>query len=152
MYNWLLEEWFSHFENLGDAIRRKLQCMSITSILRMVPEPDYSNFILNHLQLLMNMWVNVVLELRGEEENDVNVDCLVYGNTGRALSYVESPEDARRRNMTLTDIVHTVRLPGYIRTHLQEAVNACEGKFEEEWLVNVDLDVVKAFMGLGIMQ
>lgn len=65
----------------------------------------------------------------------------------------ESPEDARTRAMTATDEVHTIKVPEFVKHHLQQAITAAGGyeKFQEQWLVNVDQDVVKAFAKLGVM-
>jgi hypothetical protein len=53
----------------------------------------------------------------------------------------------------LADVVLAAHMAGYIRTHLQDAVNAREVKFQEDLLANVDpeLDVVAAFMELLTM-
>lgn len=55
--------------------------------------------------------------------------------------------------MIYTDPVHTVNIIQFIREHLQHVITACGGydKFRDEWLVNVDKDVVEAFGKLGIM-
>lgn len=55
--------------------------------------------------------------------------------------------------MIYTDPVHTVNIITFIRDHLQHAVETCGGqdRFREEWLVNVDKEVIEAFGKLGIM-
>ena len=65
----------------------------------------------------------------------------------------EAPEDARRRQLLYSDPVHTVNLLNSIRDHLKFAVSAVGGEeqFQQEWLVNVDKDVVAAFAALGLM-
>lgn len=52
-----------------------------------------------------------------------------------------------------SDPVHTINLQQFIKYHLDNAINRCGGgdRFQEEWLVNVDKDVVKSFGELGIM-
>ena len=148
---WLLEEWFSHFENVGDPSRRKLMCLALTKLL-----DTNQPFILLNLQSLMTIWTDVITELR-EDEQDASGDSLVYSNgdvpTGAMDGGPEAPEDARRRRMTYSDPVHTVNLPGFVRQQLERVVVACGGeqRFQEEWLVNVDRDVLGAFSKLGIM-
>ncbi len=76
--------------------------------------------------------------------------CLVYKPLTEPP---ESPEGERRRNATYTDPVHTINLGQYIKHHLSQVIVGCGGEheFREQWLVNVDKDVVKAFSALGIM-
>ncbi|SMR41431.1 unnamed protein product [Zymoseptoria tritici ST99CH_1E4] len=143
---WLLEEWFSHFENIGDPSRRKLMCMALTKLLE-TNQP----FILLSLQSLMSMWTDVISELR-EDAADVTGDSLVYTSNG-AGEAAESPEDARRRVLTEVDVVHSVNLPEFIKHYLQGAIAASGGyeQFQAGWLVNVDKEVVKSFSELGII-
>ena len=147
---WLLEEWFSHFENIGDPKSRKLMCLALTKLLG-TRQP----FILLNLQSLVSMWTDVVTELRGDSEDPME-DSLMY-NPDREQEKTEShgsesPEDTRRTELTFSDQVHTVQLPQWINYHLREAITGCGGDqaFQEQWLVNVDQDVVKGFTELGI--
>lgn len=80
-------------------------------------------------------------------------DSLVYRDDNAARDGAEAPEDARRRALTYSDDVHTTNLTEFIKHHLQQAIAASGGneQFQEQWLVNVDQDVVKAFSALGIM-
>ncbi|MBE7181415.1 MAG: hypothetical protein INR71_09450 [Terriglobus roseus] len=59
----------------------------------------------------------------------------------------------RRVQLSSSDPIHTVNLIPFIRDRLQQAIAACGGEkaFQDEWLVNVDKDVVKAFGSLGII-
>lgn len=148
---WLLEEWFSHFENIGDPSRRKLMCLALTKLLS-TSQP----FILGSLQSLMTLWTDMVNELR-EEGDAPNADSLVYGSADEFRttdpSVPEAPEDERRRALTFADPVHTVRTPQWIAHYLQMAIQAAGGQeaFQSEWLVNVDKDVIAAFGKLGIL-
>lgn len=145
---WLLEEWFDHYDTIGDPSRRKLMCMALTKLLE-TNQP----FILLNLQLLMSIWTGVVTELR-EDDADINGDSLVFGEaTGASGEVVESPEDARRRVLTMADDVHTINLTEFIKHHLQQAIGAAGGmeSFQEQWLANVDKEVVEGFSKLGIM-
>lgn len=156
---WLLEEWISHFENIGDPSRRKLTALALTKLL----ETDQP-WILQHLQSLMSIWTSVVVELR-EEAADIDVDpsaptkdplsdSLVYTSTASedvaAGASPEAPEDSRRRDLSNSDPVHRFGVPMWIKHYLGEAVGR-RADFQEEWLARVDADVVKAFGTLGIM-
>lgn len=146
----LLEEWFSHFENIGDPSRRKLMCLALTKLLE-----TNQSFILVNLQSLMTIWTDVITELR-EDAEDTTGDSLVYSNGDAAHPTdggPEPPEDVRRRHMTYSDAVHAISLQGFVKKQLQRTINACGGfeRFQQEWLVNVDQDVLAAFSKLGIM-
>lgn len=139
---WLLEEWFSHFENIGDPGRRKTMALALTKLLE-TQQP----WILLSLQSLMTVWTDVVTELR-EDATDASGDSMVY--QAPAAEGPEAPEDARRRALSNSDPVHTVALPVWIKHYLGQVVSSIPN-FQEEWLANVDQDVVKAFGALGIM-
>lgn len=146
---WLLEEWFSHLENVGDPGRRKLMCLALTKLLQ-TNQP----FILLSLQLLMTVWTDVVTELREDAANPSG-DSLVYSVDVQPdpADGPRAPEDDRNRESTQQDEVHSIPLPQWITMHLQQSIAAGGGeqRFQEEWLVNVDRDVLKAFGELGIM-
>ncbi|KAK3696988.1 hypothetical protein LTR37_017695 [Vermiconidia calcicola] len=149
---WLLEEWFSHFENVGDPSRRKLMCLALTKLLE-----TNQSFALVNLQSLMTVWTDIITELR-EEDADANADSLVYSTdgAGAAQGYdgsPEAPEDTRRRELSYSDVVHTVNLPGFVKQHLEQAIAAAGGsqRFQDEWLVNVDRDVLEGFSRMGIV-
>ena len=147
---WLLEEWFSHLENVGDPSRKKLMCLALTKLLQ-TNQP----FILLNLQSLMTVWTDVITELR-EGVEDTTGDSLVYSTwdvTPQPEGTIEAPEEVRRREMLYGDVVHTVHLPDFVQRCLEGAITACGGaeRFQTEWLVNVDRDVLQAFSGLGVM-
>ena len=64
-----------------------------------------------------------------------------------------SPGAIRRSDLMYADIVHTVNLGEFVNYHLNSVIGKCGGfqAFQQEWLVNVDEDVTKAFAELGIM-
>ena len=60
---WLLDEWFSQFENIGHPSMRKLHCMALTKLLEL-NEP----WVTGRLQDLMTVWTDVVSELQADGE------------------------------------------------------------------------------------
>ena len=52
---WLLDEWFSHIDDIGHPESRKLNCLALTSLFE-TGEP----FILGRLQSLMSVWTDVI--------------------------------------------------------------------------------------------
>ena len=143
---WLLEEWFDHADNTGDPGRRKLFCLALTKLLE-TNQP----WILIKLQDLMTMWTDVITELTDGNE-DKSTDSLVYKPLENIPEH-ESPEDKRRRQLTYSDPVHVINLNDFVRQYVQQAIQANGGpeQFQNEWLVNVDKDVVQAFGALGIV-
>lgn len=153
--HWLLEEWFSHTEDISDPSRRKLMAMALTRLLDL-----HQPFILSRLQNLMSMWTDVIMELT-EGNDDKSVDCLVYaahGATGNGVTSFEttelkSPEEDRRQALFEQDPVHQVNLLQLVREALMNCIQRCGGEenFRNEWLVNVDKEVVTAFGALGVL-
>ena len=91
---WLLVEWFSHFENIGNPITKKLHCLALTSLLDLGPH----KWILTHLQDLMTVWTDVVTEcVEVPEEGGEGKDTLIYQNPEELASETDSPEDVRKR-------------------------------------------------------
>lgn len=158
--NWLLEEAFSHFDNVADPSRRKLLTLALTSLLS-TAQP----FILTHLQDLMTLWTSVITELRDSYDESATpsatslnplADSLVYQTPGPANAEeaaAETPEDARRRELVNADVVRTVSVAEGVRHFLGGVVQAVggEGVFTAEWVGNVDREVVDAFGELGVM-
>ncbi|QIW98451.1 hypothetical protein AMS68_003969 [Peltaster fructicola] len=140
---WLLEEWFNHFENIGDPSRRKLMCLALTKLL-----DTNQPWILVSLQSLMTMWTDVVRELYEDSQEQMG-DTLIKADVERPDG-PEAPEDLRRREMSLTDPVHSIHTIAWIKHHLQQVI-AAQPHFQDEWVVNVDKEVVKAFSELGII-
>lgn len=160
---WLLEEWFSHLDNIGDPSRRKLMTLALTRLFATGHPAMLAN-----LQLLMSLWTGLVTELcepdpsnqnpgAGDAKPDLSSDSLVYADpVGLRVVEPDAPEDPemeRRRMLQWHDEVHRVALPSAIREALGAAIGACGGEqaFSSEWLANVDKDVVSAFGQLGIM-
>ncbi|KZF24473.1 ARM repeat-containing protein [Xylona heveae TC161] len=144
---WILDEWFSHFENVGDPDKRKLMCLALTRLLE-----SGETWILSRLQDLIIMWTDVIIELQ-EGAEDKGGDLIYWDAEGLKPDTPEAPEDERRRNLTFTDPVHTINAIDFIRSHVQHAITACGGQevFQQMWLANVDQDVIASFGKLGIV-
>ena len=56
--DWLLEEWFGHIENIGDAPNKKLMCLVLTRFLE-----GAQPWMLGRLQSLIGIWTDVLGEL-----------------------------------------------------------------------------------------
>ncbi|GAB7346328.1 hypothetical protein MBLNU457_5045t1 [Dothideomycetes sp. NU457] len=152
---WLLQEWFSHLDNIGDPGRRKLMALAITKLLE-----TNNTVVLQNLQLLMTMWSDVITELREDvngELMNVMADSLVFEDSEQLRQVeegvLEAPEDIRRRELSFADPVHRIRLQEWVQKYLKMAIQNAGGEqaFQNEWLVNVDRVVIEAFGELGII-
>ncbi|KAJ5084640.1 hypothetical protein NUU61_009219 [Penicillium alfredii] len=164
---WLLTEWFLHYDNIGSVNQKKLHALGLTQLLALQgpatnpshppPPPSY---ILAHLQSYLTMWTDLITEL-ADGSSDPNADYLVYWNapTGSVTavpeqsSEAEQPEAQRRSEWQSADAIHRYPIRDFVRHRLQELIVACGGaqRFQEEWLVNVDTEVVSAFGALGLL-
>ncbi|KAF2756247.1 ARM repeat-containing protein [Pseudovirgaria hyperparasitica] len=147
---WLLEEWFSHFENIADPPRRKLMALLFARLME-----TNADWILAKLQDLMTVWTDVIIELT-DGTNDQSTDCLVWAppDPNTVDLSAQTPEDARMSVLVYADVVHTVNIVALVRERIQASITLCGGqeRFHELWLVNVDKEVIAAFSKLeGVM-
>ena len=164
---WLLTEWFAHYDNIGSANQKKLHVLALTQLLALqAPSNDHSGprpppaFILNHLQSYLTVWTDIIVEL-AEGGTDPNADYLVYWSAPSGSETanpenseeVETPENRRRREWESTDAIHRFPIRDFVRQRLEQVIISCGGaqRFQEEWLVNVDSEVVSAFGALGLI-
>ncbi|ODH45246.1 hypothetical protein ACO22_00242 [Paracoccidioides brasiliensis] len=163
--NWILMEWFSHFDNMGDINRKKLHALALTHLLSIngpsTPPPAY---LLNHLQSYLVVWTDLIRELSEGTSYDPNDplggDYLIVWNAGSVTGEPdekyqanEPPETTRRRTWSNADPIHKINLRHFVTENLRGVVGACGGidKFRDEWLVNVDREVVNGFGELGVL-
>ncbi|KAL8735368.1 MAG: hypothetical protein Q9166_000913 [cf. Caloplaca sp. 2 TL-2023] len=143
--SWLLSEWFRHLDNISHPEKKKLNCLAVTKLLQ-TGQP----WIMEHLQDLMAVWTEVVIELYDNEER--KDDCLVYWDAEAFKGANETAEVERHRKLMFEDPVHRLDLKSFIRDHLQHAIDFSGGHetFQAQWVINVDNDVLQEFGKLGI--
>ncbi|KAL8669754.1 MAG: hypothetical protein Q9168_005669 [Polycauliona sp. 1 TL-2023] len=143
--SWLLSEWFRHLDNISHPEKKKLNCLAVTALLQ-TGQP----WILIRLQELMAVWTEVVVELYDDDER--KDDCLVYWDPEATKGAKETAEQEGQRKLMFADPVHRIDLKPYIREHIQHAIAASGGNeaFQNQWVVNVDKDVLQEFSKLGI--
>lgn len=175
-FSWLLTEWFFHFDNIGSVTHKKLHALALTQLLTVngtSPSSPPPSYVLNNIQSYLTVWTDIITELAEGAENDPNDprggDYLIFwddsnsnsnqNSSGRneegAGKYQETepPETTRRRSWSNMDAVHKINIRNFVREKVQGLVMACGGeeRFRDEWLVNVDREVVNAFGALGLM-
>ncbi|KAF7589321.1 hypothetical protein BBP40_004474 [Aspergillus hancockii] len=155
---WILTEWFLHYDNIGSTTQKKLHALALSQLLSLNgPDTQPPPYILNHLQSYLNIWTDIVTELAEgtESENDPRAgDHLVFWNTAKTGKWDENepPENERRRHWDNSDILHKINIRDFVRDRLRSLIVGCGGeqRFQEEWLLNVDREVVAAFGALGL--
>ena len=101
VFGWLLKEWFTHFQDMGNTERRKLTCIALTKLFEV---DGLKERLLGHLQDYIVTWTDVISECMEFENDDPSTegrDCMVYDNIEK-LRYEgmpETPEDERRRKV-----------------------------------------------------
>ncbi|KAL3478750.1 armadillo-type protein [Aspergillus californicus] len=158
---WLLTEWFSHYDNIPTATQKKLHALALTQLLTLNgPNTQPPPYILNHLQSYLNVWADIITELaEGTTEGDPNDprggDYLIYWNNAQTAPFdeTEPPQNTRNREWESSDVVHKINIRNFVRERLQSLIVGCGGEqqFQQNWLVNVDHDVVAAFGALRLL-
>ncbi|KAL4815197.1 armadillo-type protein [Aspergillus spinulosporus] len=161
LITWLLTEWFMHYDNIGTATQKKLHALALTQLLTLSgPHTQPPAYILNHLQSYLNVWTDIITELaegttEGDPSDPRGGDYLIYWNNAQTGTYedTEPPENTRRREWESSDIVHKTNIRDFVRERLQSLIVGCGGeqRFQEDWLLNVDRDVVAAFAALRLL-
>ncbi|PYI13913.1 putative importin 11 [Aspergillus violaceofuscus CBS 115571] len=158
---WILTEWFLHYDNIGSSTQKKLHALALTQLLTLNgPDSQPPTYLLNNLQSYMTMWTDIVTEL-SEDAGGTNPDdprggdYLIYWNNAQTAAGDdhEPPENERRRAWDEMDILHKVNIREFIRERLRSLIVGCGGeqRFQEDWLLNVDREVVAAFGALGLL-
>ncbi|RDI82667.1 hypothetical protein Vi05172_g7351 [Venturia inaequalis] len=140
---WLLEEWFSHAQDLVTSPERhKLMAMALSRLLAL-NQP----YMLSRLQQMMDLWVSVIESLT-EGNEDKSVDSLVYPPP---VAPVEGASAGAARKAVLQDPVHQVNLNELVRHVVSGLVEHWGAeRFQQEWLVNVDKEIIEQFGKLGV--
>jgi len=165
--DWLLREWFLHFDNVSAAPSKKLMLLAITRLLEVqmddcIEYDDEGNkvrnwhgeFMMPFLQDMFTQWTSLIIELTEGNLPGDKVDCLVDrpSSLTPTASSSDTPEDRRRAELRYSDPVHRVDLKPFVDDMLRSVVERMPGgerEFNDEWLVNVDKDVVQGFLDLG---
>lgn len=156
---WILTEWFLHYDNIGSVTQKKLHALALTQLLTLNgPDSQPPPYILNHLQSYLTIWTDIITELAEGTDGDPNDprggDHLIYWNAAETGRYDENepPEHERRRQWDNSDALHKINIRDFVRERLRSLIVGCGGeqRFQEDWLLNVDREVVSAFVALGL--
>lgn len=143
----LIMKWFEHFDYVSGDDRRKLSCLAITRLVELA-DPVQTK-VLSTLMDFMVMWISIVktLQLETDGVQPQPADNLVWTESG--VSDNDVPFDAQEKEMAASDPVHTVHMYSFLQERFQNLVQRVgEQNFRENWLINVDKEVVDEFRTL----
>ncbi|KAJ5894104.1 hypothetical protein N7495_005795 [Penicillium taxi] len=159
--DWILSEWFFHFDSVGSISERKLHALGLTQLFNLRgPSNGPPNFILNRLQSYLTVWTDIIVELAEGCTGHPSADYLVHWDSSdpetavaQNVETIVTPQNARETEWSNSDPVHCLPMRDFVRERLSQAIIACGGaqRFQEEWLVNVDAEVSAAFGALGLI-
>lgn len=145
IWSWLSTQWFASLDSMADLERQKLSCLALTRLAEL-PQPVH-DLVCSRLQDYFTMWTSVVLEVH--DGNALGEDGLVWESAplGEEATPLENGESV----VTSRDPVHTIRTYAFVTERLQGLVQRSggEGPFRENWVVNVDKEVLTGFENLA---
>jgi len=146
-WTWLLSEWFASFDSWADLERSKLSLLALTRLCEL-PGPMEA-LVLGKLQDFLSMWTTVRAELRFGGEA-IDYDSLIRQPVTEPNEW-ETPADAVEREIAQKDPVYNINAHAFVNSTLQGLVQRAGGqqRFEQEWLVNIDREVLAGFEALS---
>ncbi|KAH9906514.1 putative importin 11 [Xylariomycetidae sp. FL2044] len=148
VWQWLGEVWFSVFDSIADMNRSKLNMMALTRLLEL-PQP-MQDLVLTKLQDYFTMWTSVMLQIIDDDENPGH-DMLVITPEEIVPTEWDTPKDVRERELFKTDPVKTVESLTFVKERLHTLVQQVGGEqpFQENYVVNVDKEIIQGFQAIG---
>ncbi|KAK8074850.1 hypothetical protein PG997_009513 [Apiospora hydei] len=142
VWPWLSAEWFYSFDCMADTLRQKLNLLALTRIVEL--GQPMQELLLGQLQDFLTMWTGVFAQVMDEEKP--GVDATVMPAPAEATEW-DTPRDVRERALLGSDPVRTVDCLECVRNSLDSLVQRAGGGgiFRENYLVNVDADVLSSF-------
>ncbi|KAI0545819.1 putative importin 11 [Xylaria curta] len=144
VWDWLSSEWFSCFDSMAEPDRLKLNLLAITRLLEL-PQP-MAGLVLRRLQDYLSMWTSVICQLW--DDDSPGYDGL-YTTEKPPPTEWDTPKDVVERELYITDPVRSVISYGFVKERLQGLAQTVGEQTFQEWLGNVDKDVLAGFQDLG---
>ncbi|KAK8016347.1 hypothetical protein PG993_014536 [Apiospora rasikravindrae] len=142
VWPWLSAEWFYSFDCMADTLRQKLNLLALTRMVE-VGQPMPS-LLLGQLQDFFTMWTGVFAQVM--DEQNPTIDVTVTAAPAEATEW-DTPRDVRERALFASDPVRAVSCLEFVRQSMDTLVQQAGGmaSFQENYLVNVDADVLSSF-------
>ncbi|KAF2969643.1 hypothetical protein GQX73_g3902 [Xylaria multiplex] len=143
VWDWLSAEWFSCFDTLSEHDRLKLNLLGLTRLLEL-PQP-MAGLVLGKLQDYLSMWTSVISQIW--DDYSPGKDGL-YSLEKLTPTQWDTPKDIIERELHTTDPVRTVISHAFVKERLHGLAQTVGEQTFQEWLANVDKDVLADFQGL----
>ncbi|KAI0158257.1 putative importin 11 [Xylariaceae sp. FL1272] len=144
MWTWLSSEWFASFDSISDPTKLKLNLIGITRLLEL-PQP-MARLLLPKLQDYFSMWTSVITQYW--DEDVPGGDSLRRTERHESATW-DSPQDLVEKEMWFEDPVQTVVSLDFVKERLQGLAAGVGEAIFQEWLGNVDRDVIESFQKIG---
>ncbi|KAI0810277.1 putative importin 11 [Xylaria sp. FL0064] len=143
IWYWLNAEWFSSFDSMAEPDRLKLNLLGITRLLEL-PQP-IAGLVLEKLQDYLSMWTSVIYQIW---DDDTPGHDGLYSTEKPPPTEWDTPKDIVEREIHTTDPTRTVVSYTFVKERLQGLAQAVGEQTFQEWLGNVDKDVLAGFQEL----
>ncbi|KAK6820595.1 importin 11 [Apiospora arundinis] len=142
VWPWLSAEWFYSFDCMADTLRQKLNLLALTRLAEL--GQPMQELLLGQLQDFFAMWTGVFAQVM--DEDNPKIDTTVLTGPMEATEW-DTPKDVHERVLLSSDPVRNVNCLDFVRTSLESLVQRVGAGFQENYLVNVDADVLNSFTG-----
>lgn len=142
VWPWLSAEWFYAFDCMADTLRQKLNLLALTRLVEL--GQPMQELLLGQLQDFFTMWTGVFAQVIDEENPGVDATVMTVPVEGTEW---DTPKDVRERSLLTSDPVRNVNCLDYVKTSLESLIQRSGGEasFQENYLINVDADVLGSF-------
>lgn len=147
IWSWLSSEWFSSFDCMSDDVKRKQGLLGLTRLME--PGQPMQELVLAKLQDYFSMWTSVMNTVM--DEAHPTVDSLVFTEDLGTTEW-DTPKDVRERALIQSDPVRRINSLEFVKERLASLAQRTGGEqsFQENYLANVDADVLAGFQRLGV--
>ena len=143
IWEWLSIEWFSSFDTMAEIDKLKLNLLGTTRLLEL-PRP-MAGLVLGKLQDYLSMWTSVIHQLWDADSPGHDV---LYTTEKAPATEWDTSRDIVKRELHSTDPVRTTVAYAFVGERLQGLAHIVGEQTFQEWLANVDKEVLAGFQEL----
>lgn len=146
VWQWFSSEWFASFDCMAEDGRRKLNMLALTRLMEL--GQPMQDLVLGKLQDYLTMWTSVASQIMDPE--NPTVDQLVLTAPPEGTQW-DTPKDLQERALWASDPVRQINCLDFANERLGDLVQRAGGEaaFQQNYLVNVDAEVLNGFQALG---
>ncbi|KAI0976586.1 putative importin 11 [Xylaria arbuscula] len=143
VWDWLSTEWFSCFDSMAEPDRLKLNLLGITRLLEL--HQPMAGLVVTKLQDYLSMWTSVICQVW--DDATPGHDAL-HSTEKPPPTEWDTHKDLVERELYITDPVRSVVSYTFVKERLQGLAQIVGEQTFQEWLTNVDKDVLAGFQDL----